>query len=206
MDTSGNTETKTLSLKASLKVKKENRRVYLEAYYIYGETYGESTMEKIDVNNRWELRLNGFFPFWDIKYYRNPFQKYGYRLSTGPGLGYYFFKSEKTYLSASYYIQSHYDYLTGEVERYVNYTVHNMEARFRYKFDENLKFRQKVLYRLSDRQPGDYWVDFEVSIVNNLTKRLALELSYTANYQNKPVDPSVKRLDTTLSTFLVVRF
>jgi len=204
VQTSGNTDTQTFNTKGNLLYKRDRYRVSLAGQYVYAENEGVTTAEKVDVNNRWELRLNSFFSFWDIKYYRNPFQKYDYRLSTGPGLGYYFYKTEKTYLSASYYVHAHQDHITGVDEKYLGYTVHNVEQRFRRRISEGLKLREKIIYSLTDRQDGDYFIDFEVSLKNKLTKHLALEISYEADYQNKPVDPTVKRLDTTVSTYLVV--
>lgn len=206
VDTAGNSNTTTFNSKANLSWKRGKYRVRLDGLYIYGESAGENVAEKVDVTNRWEMRLDSFFPFWDINYYRNPFQKYGYRISTGPGLGYFFIKNEIAYLSASYYIRSHYDHLIGEDERYVNYTMHNVEERARYRFTDNLSLTQKLVYSLSDRKNDDYFVDFEALLKNKFTDRLALEFSYVTSYQNRPVDPTVKKRDTTISTFLVIKY
>jgi putative salt-induced outer membrane protein len=206
VDTSGNSDTTTFNSKAHILRKKGIYRVALDGLYIYAESGGESVAEKVDITNRWEMRLDSFFPFWDINYYRNPFQKYDYRIATGPGLGYFFLKTEKAYFSASYYIRSHYDHLIGEEEKFVNYTMHNVEGRARYKFTDSLSFTQKVVYSISDRKPADYFFDFEALLKNRISERLALEFSYVASYQNKPVDPTVKRLDTTISTFLVIEY
>lgn len=206
VDTAGNSETTTFNSKANLSWKRGKYRVRLDGLYLYAESGGESVAEKVDVTNRWEIRLNSFFPFWDINYYRNPFQKYGYRIATGPGLGYFFIKNETAYLSASYYIRSHYDHLTGDDERYVNYTMHNVEERARYRFTDSLSLMQKLVYSISDRKADDYFVDFEALLKNKFTERLALEFSYVTSYQNKPVDPTVKKRDTTISTFLVIKY
>lgn len=206
VETSGNSETTTFNSKMHLARKKGIYRVRLDALYIYGESGGVSFAEKVDATNRWEMRLNSYFPFWDISYYRDPFQKYGYRIATGPGLGYFFIKTDTAYLSASYYVRSHYDHLLGENERRVNYTMQFIEERAKYSFTENLSLTQKLIYSVSDRKDEDYFVDFETALKNKISRRLALELSYVARYQNKPLDSTVKRLDTTISTLLVIQY
>ena len=206
VETSGNSDTTTFNSKVHLSRKQGIYRVRLEGLYIYGESGGVSFAEKVDVTNRWEIRLNSYFPFWDFSYYRDPFQKYDYRIATGPGLGYYFIKTDTAYLSASYYIRSHNDHLLGTDDRYVNYTMQHIEERAKYSFTENLSLTQKLIYSISDRKAGDYFVDFETALKNKISKRLALELSYVARYQNKPVDITVKQLDTTISTFLVIQY
>lgn len=206
VQTSGNSETTIFNSKAHLSRKQGIYRVKLDGLYIYGESGGASFAEKVDVTNRWEMRLNSYFPFWDFSYYRDPFQKYDYRIAAGPGLGYYFIKTDGAYLSASYYVRSHNDHLIGEDERYVNYTMQFIEERAKYSFTENLSLSQKLIYSISDRRDEDYFVDFETALKNKISKKLALELSYVARYQNKPVDITVKRLDTTISTLLVIQY
>jgi len=206
VQTSGNSETTTFNSKAHYSIKKGIYRVRLDGLYIYGESGGENFAERVDVTNRWEMRLNSYFPFWDISYYRDPFQKYGYRIATGPGLGRFFIKTDTAYLSASYYVRSHNDHLIGTDNRYVNYTMQHVEQRVKYSFTENLSLKQKLIYSISDRKSGDYFVDFEAALKNRINKRLALEFSYVARYQNKPVDITVKRLDTTITTFLVIKY
>ena len=206
VETSGNSETTTFNSKVNISRKQGIYRVRLDGLYIYGESGGVSFAEKVDVTNRWEIRLNSYFPFWDFSYYRDPFQKYDYRIATGPGLGYFFIKTDTAYLSASYYVRSHNDHLIGEDERYVNYTMQFIEERAKYSFTENLSLSQKLIYSVSDRKNDDYFVDFEAALKNKISRKLALELSYVARYQNKPVDISVKRLDTTISTLLVIQY
>jgi len=206
VQTSGNSETTTFNSKAHYSIRRGIYSFRLDGLYLYGESGGANFAEKVDVTNRWEMRLNSYFLFWDFTYYRDPYQKYGYRIATGPGLGRFFIKTDTAYLSASYYVRSHSDHLIGADDRYVNYTVQFIEERAKYSFTENLSLKQKLIYSISDRKSGDYFVDFEAALKNRINKRLALELSYVARYQNRPVDVSVKRLDTTITTYLVIKY
>lgn len=204
VQTSGNSETKALSLKANHKRKRPTYKITSDLFTIYGESDGDRDTEKIDFKTRFELRRERYFPFFDFKYYRNPFQKYEYRISAGPGIGYYVFKSKKQYLPVSYYLYYNSDKLIDADRKYRSYFVHNVEERFKHRFTKTLSFKEKIVYSLTDRGTGDYYIDFEAGIVNKITKRLGLEVSFIANYQNRPVEASVERLDTTLMTSLVI--
>lgn len=206
VQTSGNSETTTFNSKAHFSIKKGIYRFRLDGLYIYGESNGQNFAERVDATNRWEMRLNSYFLFWDISYYRDPFQKYGYRIATGPGLGRFFIKTSTAYFSASYYLRSHNDHLIGIDNQYINYTMQHVEQRVKYSFADNISITQKLIYSVSDRKSGDYFVDFEAALKNQINKRLAIEFSYVFRYQNRPVDITVKRLDTTITTFLVIKY
>jgi len=210
VQTTGNTETSTINLKSNYTYKGTSKRVYFNLDSVYGSTKGEKTVENIQGNLRLEKRFLPYFVFWDINYYRNPFQGYEYSLGSGPGIGRYFFKNSNLYLSASYYVYYVYNYL-NEISIFSNekqerYFLHHIEERFRIKITKNLKFKEKLIYKVSSRKSQDYFIALESSIINNLTKHLALEISYKANYQNIPVEAGIKRLDTTFSTLIQYSF
>ncbi len=204
--TSGNTDTESLSAKANLSHKGETTRFSLSAKSIYGRSDGASTKEELETVFRAELRKDKWFPFWDFSHYRNPFQKYDYRIATGPGLGYFFLKDDAKYLSGSYYLYYNKDRLTEGADRGYQYYIHNIEGRIRYKFSDSLKFKQKAVYKLTSKKPDDYYFIFETSIVNDITKRLALEVTYESKYQNLPVSDSVRKTDTNFTTSIRYNF
>ena len=206
VQTSGNSETTTFNSKIHYAIKRGIYRIRLDGLYLYGESVGENFAERVDATNRWEMRMDSYFLFWDISYYRDPFQKYGYRIATGPGLGRFFIKTSSAYFSASYYVRSHNDHLIGIDNQYINYTMQHVEERVKYSFADNISFTQKLIYSVSDRKDGDYFLNFEAALKNRINKRLAIEFSYVARYQNRPVDITVKRLDTTITTFLVITY
>jgi putative salt-induced outer membrane protein YdiY len=210
VQTTGNTETSTLNIQSSYDYKFNSKKINFDLNALYGKTSGVKTAENITADLRAEKNFKPYFIFWDVHYYRNPFQAYEHSIGTGPGIGRYFYDSEKIYLTGSYYVYYVYNklnqpsYFSGtETE---NYFLHNIEERFRIKITENLKFKQRLIYKVTSRRLQDYFVYFESSLVNKLADNLALKISYTANYQNIPVGSKIKRLDTTFSTLVQFSF
>ncbi len=210
VQTTGNTETSTANIKTKYTYKTDSKRIYFDLNAVYGSTNGKKSSEYIDGNIRFEKRKFPYFFFWDIHYYRNPFQGYKHSIGTGPGIGRYFYHNAQSYLSLSYYVYYVYNDL-NQPSLYTNkyferYFLHHIEERFKKKFTKSLKFTQKLVYKVSSRKRQDYFVYFESSIINSFTKHLALEISYTINYQNLPLGSKIKRLDTTLSTLVQYNF
>ena len=211
VSTTGNSETTTVRGNIDYAYKGEKWREYLKVSGLYGESKGEKTAERVEGWGRLERRFLPVFIFWDISYYRNPFQGYEHSVGTGPGIGIYLFKNEKIYLSTSYYVYRMYNELTdkytapitNDTERYF---LHHIEERFRIKFLENVKFKQKVIYKQTSRSSKDYFVTAENTLENKITKNLSLEISYNLNYQNLPVEENIKKLDTIFITSVKYTF
>ncbi len=204
--TSGNTHTKSLNLKTDFVKKEDHKRIYFNGYVLYGESDGIKIAEEIDTKGRLEHRKGRVFLFWDLRFFRNPFQNFEYRLATGPGIGYYFSHSDKFYLTGSYYLYYYYDKISNN-EKYIDrYFMHNIEERFKYSFNQNLALRQKLIYSLNNENVKDYYLDFELSLINRLTEHLSLQIAYLAKYQNIPKENTIQRLDTTFTTSIVIEF
>jgi putative salt-induced outer membrane protein YdiY len=204
--TSGNTHTKSLNLKTNFVKKNENRRIYFDGYVLYGESDGVKIAEEIDTKGRLERRKGRVFLFWDLRFFRNPFQNFEYRVATGPGIGYFFSHSDKLYLSGSYYLYYYYDKISNTISYVDRYFMHNIEERFKFSFNENLAFKQKMIYSLNNENFKDYYIDFELLLINTLTQHLALQISYLAKYQNIPKEDIIERLDTTFTTSILIQF
>ncbi len=204
--TSGNTNTKALNLKSTYVKKKEKYRIYLFANGMYAESNDIKMAEEIDLKTRFEYRKARTFFFWDIRYYRNPFQNFTQRLATGPGIGYYFSHSEKFYLTGSYYLYYYKDKVSNTISYTDRYFMHNVEERFKYSLSSNLALRQKLIYSLNNENSKDYYIDFELSLINNLTEHLSLSIVYSYNYQNQPKEAGIKRTDTAFTTNIIISF
>lgn len=204
----GNTDSADLALNASIQRERETNRIFLTAVTAYGENGGVKNREETEIDLRLELRRGRLFPFWDTNYYHNRFRNYDFRVATGPGVGYYFLKTDLAYLTASYYLHYNNDRLieAQTVKKESGYYMNNIEERFRYKFTKNLKLKQKGIYRVSSRGEDDYYIFGELKLVNDLTENLALEIVYTHNYQNLPEAEGVEKLDTSASTLISFKF
>jgi putative salt-induced outer membrane protein YdiY len=179
---------------------------------LYGVSDGEKTAERIDLDTRFERRFYPYFVFWDFKFYRNPFQGYSYSIGTGPGVGRYIIDNDRTYLTLAYYIHWIYNRLTDrytslpldkKIERYF---LHHIEERFKFKITENLKLKERLVYKVSSRSMKDYFINFNIALENKMTKNLYLVISYEVNYQNIPVGKKIKRTDTIFMTSIKYKF
>ncbi|RUM47731.1 MAG: hypothetical protein DSY47_06510 [Hydrogenothermus sp.] len=211
VSTSGNSQTTTVRGNVNYTHKGETWREYLKFSALYGESKGEKNAERIEAWGRLERRFFPVFIFWDIDYYRNPFQGYKHSIGTGPGVGIYIFKNEKIYLSTSYYVYRIYNELTDKytapITNYIErYFLHHIEERFRIKLLENVKFKQRIIYKLTSRTNKDYFITAENSLENRITKNLSMEISYNLNYQNLPVEDNIKKLDTIFITSIKYTF
>lgn len=209
--TSGNSQTTTVRGNIDYTYKGETWREYLKLTALYGKSKGKKNAERIEGWGRLEKRFFPIFVFWDINYYRNPFQGYKHSIGTGPGIGIYIFKNEKIYLSTSYYVYRVYNELTDKytapITNYIeNYFLHHIEERFRIKILKNIKFKQRIIYKLTSRTNKDYFITAENSLENKITKNLSMEISYNINYQNLPVGDNIKKLDTIFITSIKYTF
>ena len=212
VQTSGNSETSTLKFKFNYTNKGEIYRTYIDTSVLYGQSKGKKNAEEEKFNGRFERRFLPFFAFWDIHLHRNPFKGYDYSIGTGPGLGVYLLKDESKSFSVSYYIYRVYNRLTDRytqkdltrnIERYF---MHHIEQRFRIKLTPTVKIKEKLVYKITSRKKDDYFVDGYLALESNLTKRLTIEISYTVNYQNIPVENKLKRLDSVFMTSIGYKF
>jgi len=204
----GNTDSADLALNASIQRERETYRVFLAGLSNYGEAGGIKNQEESEIDLRLELRFDRLFPYWDTNYYHNRFRNYDYRIATGPGVGYYFVKTDRSYLTASYTLHYNKDRLieAHENEMESAYYMNKFEERFKYKFTDTLKIKQKGIYRLSNKSADDYYLLCELKLVNDLTKSLALEFVYVYDYQNMPEAEGVDKLDTSASTLIKFKF
>lgn len=202
----GNIDVSTASLTANYTVKYPTYRLYFDLKVLYGTSMGEKNAEQIDGKFRYELRKGKFFPFWDVQYYRNPFQNFEHRLATGPGIGYYVTRTEERYISVSYYLYMYYDVIKNITEQEDKTLFHNIEERFKYYFTENLFFKEKGIYSVSNENFQNYYINVELNLINKITEKIGLQLSYIINYQNIPKEENIKRLDTTFTTSIMYNF
>ena len=212
VQTSGNSDTTTVKGALSYTNKGNIYRVYINSSVLYGSSNGKKNAEEIKFNGRFERRFLPLFVFWDVNYYRNPFRGYRQSLGTGPGVGVYILNNDKLYLTLGYYVYRVINKLTdkysGEkfnknTERYYQ---HHIEERFRWKILKNLSFKEKLIYKMTSRSKEDYFVDLYTALESKITDRLSLEISYTVNYQNRPVGKKIKRTDTIFMTGIKYSF
>lgn len=110
--TSGNTSTKAVNGAARLTVRADRHRLFLEAKYNYGEAEGRLTARNSMAQAKYDYFITkkvflDAFGLWE----KDTFQNLQFRNTLGAGIGYQFFDTDRTSLSASTgpgYVNEHY--------------------------------------------------------------------------------------------------
>jgi putative salt-induced outer membrane protein len=116
-------------------------------------------------------------------YIKDQLSDYDYRLNIGPGIGYKFIDDEIQTLD----IQGGLDYAFDKYNdnRKDEYIAPRTEIDYRYKFDENIEFKQMLNYLISIEDSEKYFMSSETSMGVRMTKNLSLGVSYRIDYVNK---------------------
>ncbi|MDY6881141.1 MAG: DUF481 domain-containing protein [Desulfatiglans sp.] len=206
VETSGNTEVKTLSAKNLLQYRfSEKLKGTWELGVLYGETDEEKTAEKYNT----ELRLDRsvterFFAFFAGGWEKDEFAGIDARYYGGPGVGYKIIDGPKhllltevglNYVKEEYTDNSDSDYLEGR-----------FFAKYGYSFTEKTRFSQTFEYLHDFDNSDNYNINAESAIIAALNNYLSLKTSYLIEYDHEPVPADLDTTDTTLSVALVVNF
>jgi len=204
VNTGGNTEVTTLSLKNTLEWNfSPNNTAILKGGALYGESDGEKNAE----NYFAELRLNHDFTkksyiFAMGGWRQDKFAGYDRRLYGGGGTGYKFLDGPThmlegeigaNYMNEEYIDNTSSDFIQGRA--FAEYQYHFTKKSF---FSQSGEF----LYDFSDSDA--YRVNSVTALTSALNDYFSLKASYTIKYNNKPVPDTLKDTDTTLSIALVL--
>ncbi len=205
VDTSGNTETKTLSEKGEIKWEGVKNRFYFKSSALYAKKDEEETANKLKLDTRWERLLTGrMFGFFAGGYERDKFSGYTYKWNGGSGLGYDVVKTKKhdlkVLLSGIYY------YNRLEKDGIDNYGTLKAEIYYQWDILHNLNFKQSAEYIRNLSDPDTYFINTDTSLEVNVNSFISLGVGYKIAYQNKPPSEDVKRTDKTFSTSVIIDF
>jgi len=204
-DTSGNTDTKTLSVSYSFEGSYRSLRFYSDGSYLYKIDSGEETANKLTLNGRVERNVSEKILFYLSSFlYADPFSGYDYRIGFGPGIGYQLIDSENESLKLFSGLNYTYNnYTDGSVD---SYSLWEVKVEYKNRLLENLLFSQKFSYQVSFENGSDYFVHSETSFNVPVTENLALGLSYVLDYHNLLPDDAEYHTDKTFLTSVIYRF
>lgn len=203
VNTSGNSSTSSFSTKLEATTAlSEQRSLKAKVNILYSKNEGKSSANKYDIELDYNHMLNEkAYSYYGINYIKDQFSDYDYRLNTGPGLGYKLLNTNIQTLD----IQAGLDYAndkfkTGKVEKYI---ASRAEVNYKYKINDNLKFKQMLSYLISLEDSEKYFATSDTSLSVKMTENLSLGLSYKIDYVNKT---SKKHSDRKLLTSLIIDF
>ncbi|NCB13780.1 MAG: DUF481 domain-containing protein, partial [Erysipelotrichia bacterium] len=185
VQTSGNSNTSTFSTKLEASTALDDRSsVKAKGNILYSESNNESSANKYDIELDYNYMLNQkAYAYFGVNYLKDQFSDYDYRLNAGPGLGYKLLDNKEQTID----LQGGLDYAR---DLYANgikdeYVASRAEINYRYKINDNLKFKQMFNYLVSLEDNNKYFMASDTSLSVKMTDNLSLGVSYRIDYVNE---------------------
>lgn len=125
-----------------------------------------------------------------------------YRITLGPGVGYYFIKSKATQLSGEIGPAFIYEKLGGHEHRYMSL---RLGEKLQHSFTEKTRLWQSLELLPQVDRLDNYILNGEIGIETDLTKKLSLRTYLQDSYDNQPA-PGRKKNDLKLVTAVAYKF
>ena len=106
-----------------------------------------------------------------------------YRLTIGPGVGYYFIKDKMTYLAGEAGAAFEAQHLGAKSDTFV---TARLADRFEHKFNDHARLWQSAEFLPQLDEFDNYVINFEVGIETAVTKSFTLKTYLLDTYQNRP--------------------
>lgn len=203
VQTSGNTNTTTFSSKLQgTAALSKTESIKAKASILYSENDENTSANKYNIELDYNHMINEkLYSYMGINYIKDELSDYDYRLNIGPGLGYKLIEDEIQTVDIQGGLDYAYDkYKTGTKD---NYLAGRTELNYKYKFSENLDFKQMISYLASFEDANKYFIVSDSSLEVNMTKNLSLGVSYNMDYTNQT---EKEKLDKKFLTSLIVDF
>ena len=203
VQTSGNTNTTTFSSKlegtAGLS---DTQSVRAKGSMLYNENENNTSANKYNLELDYNHMINKkLYANMGINYLKDELSDYDYRLNIGPGLGYKVLEDEIQTVDIQGGLDYAYDkYNDGSKD---NYLAGRGELNYKYRFSENVEFKQMLSYLGSFEDSEKYFIVSDSSLEVNMTKNLSLGVSYNLDYTNQT---EKEKLDKKFLTSLIVDF
>ncbi len=207
VETSGNTDTQTFSVKLEAKKEGIRNRYFLTAKALYAKENGRETSNQSSIDGRWERVLTErLFGLLTSGFSMDKFSGYEYRLYGGPGLGYDLIKTDHHVLqSLLSLIYSYDEFSVGDISS-DSYLTGKVTLKYEWEILENLKLKEKLDYSVSFKDTDNFFLNSATSVEAKINRALSLGLSYVVKYQNLLPSPEIKHIDTTFLTTLIIDF
>lgn len=207
VNTSGNTDTQTLSGKIEMERKRDVNRYFLTGKILHARDNDQETSNKFSVDARYERNMTEkLFSLFSTGYLRGRFSGYEYRVFGGPGIGFSFIETKIQKLQILISTVYYHDKFSQRGKGSDNYLTGKASAKYEWKILENLKFKEILDYFISFEGAGKYFIDSEAALQVRINKSLSLGISYLVNYQNFLPSPVIQHTDTAFLTTVIADF
>jgi putative salt-induced outer membrane protein YdiY len=156
----------------------------------YGDQNSKQTVNTYKVFGQWNhLFTERFFGYVRTDGLRDIIADVGYRLSVGPGAGYYLLKETNTTLAVEAGGAFEAEKLDGTEN---NFATLRLAERFEHKFSNRARFWESVEFVPQVDKFDNYLVNFEIGLEAALSKSFSLKTYLDDNYQNRPARRKLK--------------
>jgi putative salt-induced outer membrane protein len=206
VDTGGNTDVLTFSLKNELKYQFTPKWLGLwKIAVLYGESDKVKNAESYLSELRFDYIINDrLYSYGSAGWLKNEFAGIDPRYFLGAGLGYRFLAGPKhtligeagsAYVMETYIDDTKHDYMNGR-----------LFGKYTYAFTSKNSFSQTVEYLVDFSRTDNYNLISETALIAALTDTFSMKGSYTVKYDNDPSPSTLKKTDTILGVSLVANF
>ena len=203
VQTSGNSNTSTFSTKVEASTALSDKSNFrAKGNILYSENDNDSSANKYDIELDYNYMLSEkIYSYFGVNYLKDQFSDYDYRLNAGPGLGYKLLDDKEQTID----LQGGLDYALDQYSDGIKdeYVASRAEVNYRYKINENLKFKQMFNYLVSLEDNNKYFMASDTSLGVKMTDNLSLGVSYRIDYVNQT---SKEHADRKLLTSLIIDF
>ena len=203
VETSGNTNTTTFSSKLEGSTAfNDTESLKVKGSVLYSENEKNTSANKYNIGLAYNHMINEkLYSYIGINYIKDELSDYDYRLDIGPGLGYKILENDVHTLNIQGGLEYAYDkYQNGSNDSYV---AGKTELNYKYKFNQNVEFKQMISYLGSFEDSEKYFAVSDSAIGVKMTQNLSLGISYNLDYTNKT---EKEKLDKKFLTSLIVDF
>ena len=204
IDTGGNSDILTLSIKNLLKYKfSEKTSGSWKAGFLYGKSGGVKNAE----NYRTELRADHLlserlYSSVIAGWLKDTFSGIDPRYYLGPAIGYKFLMGPEHFLNGEAgldYVKEKYTDKTDS-----SYMRGRTFAEYNYAFSKKSKFIQSIEFLYDFSESKNYNINSVTAIISSLSDYLSLKMSHELKYDHEPVPSTLDKTDTLLAVSLLV--
>jgi len=201
--TKGNSDTLLLTAKAQTQRKMPGNEYSFDLDGTYGKTEGLTSAESAHGFAQWNhMFTDRFYGYARAEALRDAIADVKYRVTIGPGVGYYFIKEKQTTLAGELGASEVFQELGTNRTAY---TTARIAERFERKFASGARIWQNVEFLPQVDRLENYLVNGEVGVEASLAKNLSLQTYVDDNYNSRPA-PGRKKNDVKLVSAIAYKF
>ncbi len=206
VDTGGNSDVTSLSVKNTLKYKFTEK---LFSNWKVGALYGKSGGKKNAENYFTALRLDysiteQFYVSAITGWQKDEFAGIDSMYYLGPSVGYKFLTGHKHLLLGEAGLRYVGEEYTNDTDK--DYLSSRAFAKYEYPFTEKNKVSQSLEFLCDFKDSNNYNLNSETALISAFSNVFSLKTSYVIRFDNQPVPSTLKKTDTVLALTLIANF